>query len=81
MSTRQTLKNAFVQALGIDPGIPVEQLVYRQIPQWDSMAHMILVQEIENAFNIMLSTDEVIGLSSFDKSLEILAQHGIDPAA
>jgi acyl carrier protein len=80
MSTRQTLKSAFVQALGIAPEIPTEQLVYRQIPQWDSMAHMILVQEIEAEFNVMLSTDQVMDLSSFDRGLEILAQHGINPA-
>jgi len=81
MSTRETLKTAFVQALGIDCDFPAGELVYRQIPQWDSMAHMILVQEIESAFNIMLSTDQVIDMSSFDKALEILSQHGIDPAA
>jgi acyl carrier protein len=81
LSTADTLKNTFVQALGIAPETGTEQLVYRHIPQWDSMAHMILVQEIETAFNVMLSSDEVIDLSSYHKALEILAKHGIDPQA
>lgn len=80
MSTHQVLKSAFIQALGVAPELPTEQLVYRQIPQWDSMAHMILIQEIETAFNVMLSTDEVLDLSSFDRGLAILAQHGINTA-
>ncbi len=64
-------------ALGFSPDLPTDQWLYRQIPQWNSMAHMILVQEIENGFNVMLSTDEVIALSSYQKALAILSDHGI----
>ena len=44
---------------------------------WDSMAHMQLITEIESRFNLMLSTDEVISLSSFDKARQIIELHGI----
>ena len=38
---------------------------------------MGLVAEIENTFDIMLATDDVIDLSSFSKAKEILGKYGI----
>jgi hypothetical protein len=36
---------------------------------------MALVIEIETAFDIMLETDEVIGMSSFARAQEIVTKH------
>jgi acyl carrier protein len=72
------LANAFIEALGLLPGTRVETLEYRQVEQWDSVAHMQLIAEIERAFDVMLSTDEVIGLSSFARAREILKEHGVE---
>jgi len=46
-------------------------------PGWDSVGHMTLVAIIEKTFDIMLDTDDVIGMSSFMKAKEIIAKHGI----
>ena len=46
-------------------------------PGWDSVGHMALVAAIERAFDIMMETDDVIGLSSFARAKEILSKHGI----
>ena len=81
MSTEQKLIQAFAFGLGVPVSSAVPTFEYRKIPQWDSMAHMQLVAEIEMAFDIMLDTEEVLGLSSFTKAVEILSKHGIDPSA
>jgi acyl carrier protein len=72
------LKEAFVEALGID-GLTTDwsSLTYRGIPEWDSVAHMQLVAEIEDTFDIMLETDDVIGMSSFVTAGEILKRYGV----
>ncbi len=73
------LKAAFVEALGIEAaGTDWSNLKYRSIPEWDSVAHMQLVAEIEDTFDIMLETDDVIGMSSYDVAKEILARYGVD---
>lgn len=72
------LKSAFVEALGIVPeDTDWQSLRYRGIPEWDSVAHMQLVAEIEDTFDIMLETDDVIGLSSFEVAKQILAKYGV----
>lgn len=76
MSDLERLQFAFSQALGIDQDHIHDDLTYQQIPEWDSIAHMILISEIEQVFDVSLDTDEVIGLSSMAKAKEILEKHG-----
>ena len=74
----EKLKTAFVEGLGLDPeATDWASLTYRGVREWDSVAHMALVAEIEDSFDIMLETDDVIGLSSFDAAKEILAKYGV----
>jgi acyl carrier protein len=78
MMALQKLRNAFITALALPPETDVDNAAYGQTEGWDSVAHMALIAEIESAFDIMLDTDQVIGMSSFNKAIEIVASHGID---
>lgn len=79
MSTIDRLRAVFRTAFDLPDGADVDNLEYRGIDAWDSLAHMSLVAGLEDAFGLMLDTDEVLDLSSFSKALEILARHGVDP--
>jgi acyl carrier protein len=72
------LKGAFATVLGVDLNGDFESMAYGQTPGWDSVAHMALIAEIEAAFDIMLPTDDVIGMSSFAKAKEIVVRNGAD---
>ena len=48
-------------------------LEYQGIGAWDSVGHMTLIAELENAFDIMMAPDDIIELSSYEKGKEILA--------
>ena len=71
------LKQAFVENVGVPPETDWEHLAYGSTTGWDSVAHMALISGIENAFDIMLSTDEVINMSDWNKAKEIVSAHGI----
>ena len=77
MENTEKLINAFVQALNIDKSVVKDDLKYQAIPEWDSIAHMVLISQIEEAFSISLETDDVLDMSSFAKAKEIVAKHGI----
>lgn len=77
MSAQENLINAFVAGLELDSSSGIESLEYRGIPEWDSIGHMTLVAEIENSFDVMLSTDQVIALSSFAEAKRILGDLGV----
>ena len=50
-------------------------LKYQDIDAWDSVGHMTLVANLEDAFDIMMETDDIIDLSSYEKGKEILAKN------
>lgn len=73
----EKLKSAFGTALPLADNTDHNQIVYGQTNGWDSIAHMTLIAEIETQFDVMLTTDELIALSSFSKAKELLEQHGV----
>lgn len=74
MTNLEKYNQAFVEALEIS----VEQLSgleYQGIEQWDSVGHMGLVATLEDAFDIMMDTDDIIDFSSYEKGKEILTKN------
>ena len=78
MAQIDRLKKVFAEGLGVSRTVDFESLEYRGIEEWDSVAHMQLVSEIEDEFEIMLDTEDVIGMSSFGKAKEILWKYGVE---
>ena len=52
----------------------VQGLKYQDIEAWDSVGHMGLISALEDAFDIMMDTDDIIDFNSFEKGKEILAK-------
>ena len=77
MSNQQKLVNAFATALAVPENVVTDDLSYEGIAQWDSVAHMALVTELESAFDVMLDTDQILAMSSVAKAREILVGHGV----
>jgi acyl carrier protein len=78
MKPLNDLKKTFCDALEIGADTDFDTLKYRSVPEWDSVAHMRLIGALENKFDIMLQTDDVLGMSSFQKAREILQTHGVE---
>lgn len=79
MSNEDVLKDAFARGLGL-PADSIEwsSLAYRGIDQWDSVAHMQVVAEIEDAFDLMLETDDIIAMSDFEVVKKILTKYELE---
>lgn len=76
MENIKKLESAFIESLNIEPSLLKDNLEYGS-NNWDSVAHMALITAIENEFDIMLDTEDVIDMSSFKKAKEIVAKYGV----
>ncbi len=74
MTNTEKYTNAFVEALGVKEE-QVEGLEYQAVTEWDSVGHMTLIAALEDAFDIMMDTDDIIDFSSYEKGKEILASN------
>lgn len=76
MTNIEKLKNIFSETLNIKNELINDQTHYEGL-NWDSLSHMALISSLEDKFDIMLDTDEIIDLSTFKKAIEILSKHEI----
>lgn len=55
----------------------LKELKYRGFDLWDSIGHMDLVAELEEAFEIRLETSDMLDLTSYEKGMEVLSGYGV----
>ena len=72
---KDRVKNVFIESLGVLADVVTDELQYASIPQWDSVAHMALIVGLEDEFDIMIETDDVIDMSSVSKAYEIVTKY------
>ena len=78
MNNIEKYTNAFVTAFEVTAE-EAAGLEYQAIETWDSGGNMTLIAELESSFDIMMDTDDIIDLSSFEKGKEIPSQnYGIE---
>lgn len=77
MTTLEAYTKAFTDTFGITDE-EAKNLKFQDIKAWDSVGHMGLIAAIEEAFDIMMETDDIIDLSSFEKGKEILAKYDVE---
>ncbi|CCY17340.1 putative uncharacterized protein [Eubacterium sp. CAG:786] len=77
MTNLEKYNNAFIETFGITAD-KLDGLAYQAIPEWDSVGHMQLIAAIEDAFDIMIDTDDIIDLSSYEKGKELLTKYEVE---
>jgi acyl carrier protein len=76
MSTK--LFSIFASVLGIPAGDISDSTNFDSVETWDSMTHMILINEIEAQFQLELSGDEIADIKTIGDAKRILAGRGAD---
>ena len=71
MTAIDKYNNAFIESfeLSVDE---LSVLNYLGTELWDSVGHMTLISALEDTFDIMMETDDIIDLSSYENGIEIL---------
>ncbi len=73
MTNLEKYTQVFMETFGVSEKDAVN-LKYQDIEAWDSVGHMGLIAALEETFDIMMDTDDIIDFSSYEKGKEILAK-------
>ena len=77
MTNLEKYNSVFCENLNVTED-QLADLKYQGVELWDSVGHMTLVAALEDAFDIMLDTDDIIDLSSYEKGKEILKKYDVE---
>ena len=75
MSNLEKYNKIFCELFNIDE-TELVHLKYQQ-GRWDSVGHMTLVASLEEAFDIMMDTDDIIDFASYKIGIEILKKYEV----
>ena len=77
MSNKEKYEQVFMNCFSVEKFLLNEKFVYQCVPEWDSVGHMSMISELEDTFDIMMETDDIIDFSSFTEGINILSKYDI----
>lgn len=77
MNNLEKYKQTFIESFEIDESLLEKDLDYNAIAEWDSVGHMTLMANLEDVFEILLETDDIIEFSSYQKGIEIIKKYKV----
>lgn len=77
MNAKETYESILMKTFMINKD-DVETASTKNVQAWDSVGKLSLVTELEEAFDIELETEDIIGFNSYQEGLAILRKHNIE---
>jgi acyl carrier protein len=77
MENIQKYNQAFITTFNIGEDMLNQDFVASRVDNWDSITHLSLMTEIEDTFDIMLDTDDILSFLSYEMGKEILAKYDV----
>ncbi|KLU65864.1 hypothetical protein DEAC_c19000 [Desulfosporosinus acididurans] len=78
MTNLEKYNTAFMETFDITEEQLNSDLVYQSVEAWDSVGHMQLIAALEDAFDIMFDTDDIVDFSSYDKGKEFMTKYEVE---
>jgi acyl carrier protein len=78
MTNKDKYNQIFIDCFSVSEETLNENFTYQCVPAWDSVGHMGMVAAIEDVFNIMMETEDIIEFSSYTVGIEKLKKYGVD---
>jgi acyl carrier protein len=76
-NTDKKLKEILAKVLLIDESQINDELSRKTVKEWDSMAHLMLVSEIESAFEVIMDDDDIMEIQTVADIKKTLHKMGI----
>ncbi len=77
MTNLEKYDRIFCEVLGVPADVLGEAFTFRDVPQWDSVAHLSLISELEEAFDVMFDSEDILHYGSYENGKKILARYGV----
>ncbi len=78
MNNRELYDEIFAHVFTVDKSELGEDFVFGKVEKWDSVAHLNLISELEDTFDTMLETEDILRYGSYLNGLEILRRNGVE---
>lgn len=71
-----SLEKIFSDVFALPESTVVDSLALHDIPTWDSLAHMMLIVQLEETYQVQFTGDEIADMKSVGDARTVLLAHG-----
>ena len=77
MTNLEIYNSVFMKVLNVDEKALNETFTFKDVPQWDSVAHLSLISELEDAFDVLFESEDILHYGSYENGKLILEKMGV----
>ena len=78
MNNLEKYNDVFCRILNVKTDVLNESFTFKAVPQWDSVAHLSLISELEEVFDVFFESEDILHYGSYDNGKKILAKYGVE---
>ncbi len=78
MENLKKYNDVFCRVLDVTEAALNESFTFKDVPQWDSVAHLSLISELEDEFDVLFESEDILHYGSYLNGIEILKRYGVD---
>ena len=78
MSNKEKYQNIFITIFNVDTEELNDTFNFKDVEKWDSLTHLTLISELEDAFDVMFETDDILHFGGYENGLKILTRYGVE---
>lgn len=78
MSNLEKYQEVFVDIFNVKIDELNDKFTFKENAAWDSITHMSLISRLEDSFNIMFETEEILHFGSYDNGIRLLRGKGVE---
>lgn len=72
------LRSTLAKVLLLDEAEITDELARKGTEAWDSLGHLMLISEVESTFQVTLSDDDILAISTVGDLKKMLRKYGVD---
>ena len=78
MSNKEKYDYVFIECFAVSKDVLNDKFVYQCVAAWDSVGHMGMIAALEDAFGIMMETEDIVEFGSYTIGIEKLKKYGVE---
>ncbi len=78
MNNLEKYNQVFCEMFSLPEGFDGAGVKLNDTEDWDSVGHMELITALEDTFDIMFETEDILGLTSYAEGIEILKKYDVE---
>lgn len=78
MNQTEEYNRIFMEAFSLKEEDLQADIAMGSINDWDSIGHVKLITMMEDTFDLMFETEDILNFNSYEKGKEILRKYGIN---